>query len=98
MSLTFLIREAEISKYLGPFPETSNIYSRKGQVLSACHNLNTKDCYFIFWAERMNNEKVTVGCTRLVYEEMKMFLSRGSRASLEFSHPKGKMPINLNLR
>ena len=40
-SLMFLIREAEISKDLAPFPETSNIYFRKGQVLSACHLLNT---------------------------------------------------------
>lgn len=40
-SLTYLIREAEISKDLGPFPETSNIYFRKGQVLSACHLQNS---------------------------------------------------------
>lgn len=40
-SLTYLIREAEISKDLGAFPETSNIYFRKGQVLSACHLQNT---------------------------------------------------------
>ena len=40
-SLTYLIREAEVSKDLQPFPETSNIYFRKGQVLSACHLQNT---------------------------------------------------------
>ena len=37
----FFIRETEIFKDLAPCPETSNIYFRKGQVLSACHLLNT---------------------------------------------------------
>lgn len=48
-----------------------------------CRAKERKACYFIFWAERMSNGQVAVGCcNRLVYKEAKMFLSRDLKAVL----------------
>lgn len=58
---TSFLLEKQIFKDLAPFPETSNIYFRKGQVLSACHLLNTKvhsnrEKSLLFYLPRRENE------------------------------------------
>lgn len=103
-SLTFLLEKLRFLKTWHLFPETSNIYFRKGQVLSACHLLNTncaqqqerKACYFIFQAERMNSRQVAVDVTGWSTKRRKCFSPEVPELHFEFCHLKGKMPINLH--